>query len=216
MKRAALICLLAMSFSLFLPPESQGQQTNARSFDDVQEMMCGPKCLYLVARLYGRPARLGEITRCCSTDPEKGTTVGDLIDCAARLGLTAEVVRTDLDALCVDKRKAILIVDANSHFVLFHDKRGRKVRFVDDERLREVDVEEFDRYWEGLAIMIAPVMSGDSNGLSGSRPLALLLIVAGSVASVLVIFRSRRKTKGNVRSASAGETTVQISHRPAR
>jgi len=130
-----------------------------------EEVLCGPRCLWLVAHLRGVDVSLETLVKTAATDPRAGTTVANMVRTLVSLGIPAEAIRTNLKDLNADGRLAILMVNENSHYVLFERADSAGVHIVDAAERRRMTYAEFQNWWGGIAIMAGETRnSGNSIG----------------------------------------------------
>ena len=159
-----------------------------------RNMTCGPDCLWLVARSYGKNVTLARVAEIACTEPPLGTSAANMVRAAEQIGLGAEVVRGDLDAIVKDGRRAILIVNDNTHYVLLEDCDPGAVRVVDGDGRREIVRDTFNRSWDGLAIMVGE--SPPESHTVRAKVLAALmaLCIAFSVIGLWAVLSRRKRT----------------------
>lgn len=123
-------------FPLFLQPDA---------------MDCGPACLKMVARYFGRNIAL-QTLRNLSYAGREGTSFLTLIDAAAAIGLKASGARLTVESLATAPLPTILHWDQN-HFIVLYGIKDKKYRIADPASglvtLRE---EELLKHWASTAL----------------------------------------------------------------
>jgi len=149
--------------------------------DSRQKVLCGPRCLWLVARLYGLNVDLAQLAQKAHTDPRSGTTAYDMIATLRGLGLGAELVRTTLPALARGGRLHVLVVRDRSHYVLFEKVSDGTITVIDGTSRRRLSFDQFEGWWDGLAIAVSRKPAD-----SRTRRRPHLVILAGALAGAAV------------------------------
>ncbi len=116
---------------------------------------CGLACLAMVVNHYGHCATLREL-RQRYPQTLKGAHLGQLIEMAAHLGLSARPLRLDIEAVRQLTLPAILHWDLG-HFVVLCKVRRDAYVIVDPSVGRmTISAAEFDRRFSGVALELAP------------------------------------------------------------
>ena len=150
--------------------------------------MCGPNCLWQVARLFGKNVELSQMAYSCNVIDQRQASLWDLVETAKGLGLDAVAVKTNCRGLREEPRVAILhiFVDIGTelcgHYVLLDSITENHVRIVDGRRLINMDVGVFKSHWDGYAVLIGREPSG------GHRTRGGLLSKGGGSVPVLGVF----------------------------
>jgi hypothetical protein len=134
--------------------------------------LCGPTCLWQVARALGKECSLQEVGIYADTSLCGGATVEGMLKACAKLGLPAQAVRTTVDKLADDPRVPILLLKSDNltHYVILDSIREHEVRLLDGAQFRTMAPDELKSLWTGVAILI-PAPSGcnhSSMGCAGS------------------------------------------------
>jgi len=122
----------------------------------VPDFMCGPRCLWQIAHVYGKEHTLNSIARMAGTDLRQGTTVSGMLNACRKMDVEAIAVKTNIRLLATDPRVAILLAetkDAN-HFVILDSVNGNSVRLLDGCTFRDISVDKLNAMWNGYAILI--------------------------------------------------------------
>ena len=85
--------------------------------DKLDEALCGPYALMVVAKTFGIDVDLGSVADLAGTTPQ-GTTMKGLADAAHKLGLRARGMRVSLRQLTDLKLPVIAYVNADHFFVI--------------------------------------------------------------------------------------------------
>ncbi len=164
---------------------------------------CGPACLAMVLRYYGRSVSLDEV-RDRFGGGRDGASAFDILEVARTFGLGGRAVRIEMDDLPLLPAGAILHWRM-SHFLVLERARRRGADVVDpDGGPRFVTTAELGRSFTGVAVLLEPSASfeksrsGDSrlapyarrllshSGLLGRTVLVSLLLQAFAVALPVV------------------------------
>ena len=130
---------------------------------------CGPACLHMIARFYGRECSLDEIKRSCEMT-RIGISMRDIRDCASLIGLETFTVKVNMEELSRMPCPAILYL-RHGHFIVLEKisksrKKGTIFHIVDPENgrvklLEEGMRESFIAGAYGMAALFAPVPDFD-------------------------------------------------------
>jgi len=61
------------------------------------DTMCGPNCIWQIARAYGKDYSLKDIAQFAGTNAIRGTTVKGLVEACRKIGLPAKAVKTNVE-----------------------------------------------------------------------------------------------------------------------
>jgi hypothetical protein len=127
--------------------------------------MCGPNCLWQVAKACGVECSLNEIATSAGTDSFRGTTVEGMLRACRQIGLPAEAVRTGLENVAADPRVAILLLNADrfAHYAILDSVGQQNVRLLDGSQFRELPVAGLKDVWTGVAILIGDPPEGQGH-----------------------------------------------------
>ena len=135
---------------------------------------CGPTCLKIVAKYYGKTVAIQTLRDYCETNRE-GSNMHYLSDAAEKIGFRSLGIKTDLNKLKEAPLPCVLHWDKR-HFVVFYDVRSSKLGVgskkaiykISDPAfgLLEYTEEEFLKHWigqnatdateEGVALLLEP------------------------------------------------------------
>jgi len=200
----ALLLLLVTAFGEDEPGAPRSPRESARAADGLsappaadsrQNVLCGPRCLWLVARLYGVDADLAELAERARTEARDGTAVYDMVATLRGLGLGAALVRTTLPGLARGGRLYILVVRERSHYVLFEKIADGEVTVIDGTGRRRLSLEDFQAWWDGLAIAVSR-KSADSRRVRRQPHLAILAGALGGAAAAAGAVFGRKIRRG--------------------
>ncbi len=174
-------------------------------------MDCGPACLRMVARHYGRSPGMQELREASHTSTD-GVSLAGLQAAAVTLGFKARSVLISLDSLMHDVTLPCIVHWENAHFVVVH-KVDRDRVFVADPACgkRVFAAQDFLKHWaasgdEGYALLIEPGSMPEASGnrqqpsrglvflISYLKPYRhllarlILLMLAGSVLQLALPF----------------------------
>ena len=148
-----------------LPEKDEPKSENV--YSEFPNPMCGPNCLWMVARLFGKDISLLRITQLCGVYDKTQASLKDMVIAANKIGLEAIAVKLNYKTLCKENRIAILhiLVDRdsqmNGHYVLLDSATKNKVTYADDGRIVSQNVEQFLKVWDGYAVLIGPHSEGN-------------------------------------------------------
>jgi ATP-binding cassette subfamily B protein len=122
-------------------------------------MDCGPTCLRMVARYYGKSYSLAYLTEQSYVTKEGASLLG-LREAAAALGLEAKCVQVSLAYLETEPVLPCIAHWDQNHFVVVYKIKGNRI-YVADPALK-YDKEAFSAHWaeaglkEGYALLVRP------------------------------------------------------------
>jgi hypothetical protein len=135
-------------------------------------VLCGPRSLWTATRRLGIPLEFHDLAD-VPADPERGTSLGDLKQRAARIGgLEARTCRLSWAELRRHRGTAILFIRDN-HFVAADPREQAEASETPAERLRVYDPElaarwwtrgELEAVWQGAALILTPVAAAKRSG----------------------------------------------------
>jgi peptidase C39-like protein len=174
----------------------------------VKTMVCGPNALYMLLKLCGRPVTYEQVAHELGSD-NKITTMVELRDAAARLGLPTRVRRCTLENL--DKCVLPFIAYTKTDYGTLADGRiGHYwvVLKVDPDRIEFIDGtcgeiasgqrSRFAAYWTGY------LLEPSTGGGPGTRMAFVASGIGYSAALGLIVFISRRQSPTRARILGAG------------
>lgn len=116
---------------------------------------CGVACLAMILDYYGVSIPLDELRLECGTSRD-GNSALDLLKTAQKLGLAGRGLRMSLPRLMAARRPLILHWHLN-HFVVFEGvRRGRAVILDPASGRVQVEKEQLDRAFSGIALELLP------------------------------------------------------------
>ena len=128
--------------------------------DKLDEALCGPYALMVVAKTFGIDVDLGSVADLAGTTPQ-GTTMKGLADAAHKLGLRARGMRVSLRQLTDLKLPVIAYVNAD-HFFVIDQIIDNKLSITDiNMEFDFMSLEEFDRIWKGNVLVVSPERKED-------------------------------------------------------
>ena len=146
-KRIVFICL----FCLLISKTVFSQDTK----DELDEALCGPHALMVVAKTFGVDVDLSSIADLAGTT-RQGTTMKGLADAAHELGLRARGLKISRGQLMDLKLPTIAYVN-NNHFFVIDQISDDKLSITDiNMKFNFMSFEEFDRIWDGHVLTVAP------------------------------------------------------------
>lgn len=137
--------------------KSQVMYSNSLAMRDVPDTMCGPHCLWQIARTFGKSYSLGAIRNLCGTDAASGTSVSAMVKASRSIGLKAKAVKTDMYYLkrCSYISVMLLHYDRINHFVIFDRVEGEQVKLLDGSNYKALPLEQLKSTWKGYVILIS-------------------------------------------------------------
>jgi ABC-type bacteriocin/lantibiotic exporter with double-glycine peptidase domain len=120
------------------------------------DTMCGPNCVWQLARVFGKDCTPKDIAEFAGTNTVSGTTIKGLVEACKKIGIPAEPVRTNLKSLAMDSRVAILLLETSDimHYVILDSIGEGEVCLLDADKFRNLSFKELKSMWDGYAILI--------------------------------------------------------------
>ena len=126
---------------------------------------CGPTCIRIVCRYYGREADIGLLRNLAETTRE-GSSLNGLSDAAEKIGFNSLGVRLNFERLKEVPLPCILHWN-KEHFVVLYKFKRNKIYVSDPAHgLITYDIQEFLKFWignnsdseteEGIALLVEP------------------------------------------------------------
>lgn len=137
--------------------QETGSTSDQKSFTFRLNTMCGPNCLWQIAKAYGKDYALKDIAKYAGTNANRGTTVKGLVEACRKIGLPAKAVKTNVEMLARDPRVAImLLLDVNNlmHYVILDRISDNEIRLLDATEFQEMTINELESLWTGVAILV--------------------------------------------------------------
>lgn len=127
---------------------------------------CGPTCLRIISKYYGKNITLKTIRNFSETN-RIGTTLLSLSNAAERLGFKTIGIKTDYKSLKEDIPLPCIVHWNNDHFVVVYKIKNNKVYISDPAHgLLEYSKDEFIKFWigknadesteEGITLLLEP------------------------------------------------------------
>lgn len=131
-------------------------------FRQHDQMDCGPTCLKMVAKYYGRNFQLSQLRDLCRINKD-GVSLLSISDAAEKIGFLPSAVRIHIDELSNVKLPCILHWK-NNHFVVLYKVRKGKCYIADpSSSLTVYSKDEFTANWvnnadslQGIALLLHP------------------------------------------------------------
>lgn len=125
-------------------------------------MDCGPTCLRMIAKHYGRSFKVQTLRHYCEINRE-GVSLLGIHNAAKQIGFDSDAIQTNLDGLGEAELPAILHWRQN-HFVVLYKIKNNKYFIVDPGNGHvKLNSEDFSRNWidndgsgEGIALTLTP------------------------------------------------------------
>ncbi|AOJ03774.1 ABC transporter [Burkholderia mayonis] len=149
-----------------------------------QAAECGLACVGMVAGFFGHDIDMMHLRQRFTTSL-KGTTLGDVMRIAQRLGLASRALRLELDELGQLRRPCILHWEM-SHFVVLKRVERDHIVIHDPARgARKVPMDEVSRCFTGVALELLPTAAFERKS---ERESISMLRLIGSVLGVRSAF----------------------------
>jgi hypothetical protein len=163
-----ILFMLGVSLSLFvsinfattanLEHDKNSIETESEATFQIEpDMMCGPRCLWQIARAYHKNPTLNGIAYKAGTTSTGGTTLKGMVRAGQDLGLNAIVVKTNLASLAArDVPVAILLLKINkiNHYVILDSIKKGSVSIIDGAARKTINSDDLKRIWSGYAILL--------------------------------------------------------------
>src|SRR5690554_1559968 len=195
-----------------------------RFYKQPDTMDCGPTCLRMIAKHYGRTISLQKL-RAISETTREGSTLKNIAEAAENIGFRSLGVKIDFEKLKEDAPLPCIVFWQQQHFVVVY-KITKKVVFVADpgHGLIQYTHEEFIENWigknadktteEGIALLLEPTpklkLKEEDDNVENSRGFSFLFkylfrykkflvqliigLLAGSLLQLIFPFRSEEHT----------------------
>ena len=130
------------------------------------QMDCGPTCLRMIARHYGRAVSLQRLRVLCETN-RQGSNLINISDAAEKIGFRTLGVKTSFEKLADEAPLPCIVFWQQRHFVVLYKVRKNKVFVADPAHgLLSYSKEAFIKRWigqeanettkEGVALLLEP------------------------------------------------------------
>lgn len=131
-------------------------------FKQPDTMDCGPTCLRMIAKYYGRIISLDKLRRLSETTRE-GSNLKNLADSAERIGFRSLGVKFDFNTLTQEAPLPCIVHWNQEHFVVVYQTTKDKVKIADPGHgLVTLKHQEFMQQWcggvdeQGIALLLEP------------------------------------------------------------
>ena len=163
-------------------------------------LMCGPNCLWLVAKSYNINTTLAKLRYFAKTNPYRGTNVDGMLRALKEIGLEPLLIRTDWAGLKKILHPAILFVGQPSggHYVFLEKIQPNFIRIIDAPRRKTWTQKQFMSRFTGYAIVACgnpdEAQKFKHQLASGAPRISkgLYLFIAGASLVVTVFWAFRR------------------------
>ena len=102
----SIVCVIQLlilpAYSKMLPEKDEPKSENVSSV--FPNPMCGPNCLWMVARLFGKDISLLRITQLCGIYDKQQASLKDMVIAANKIGLEAIAVKLNYKTLCKETK----------------------------------------------------------------------------------------------------------------
>lgn len=130
------------------------------------EMDCGPTCLRMIAKHYGRSVSLEKLRKLSETTRE-GSSLKTISDASEKLGFRSLGVKISLKTLLEEAPQPCLLHWRQNHFVVFYGVKRGKILIADPAHGKvELNQEDFLKAWiggkanenteDGIALLLEP------------------------------------------------------------
>lgn len=145
------------------------------SYRQLNAMDCGPACLKIISRYYGKYFDLDFLRQKCG-HTNAGTSIFDIASGSEEIGLRSLVVKLDYNDLHAKVKLPCIIHWNNSHFVVLYRIKRKKV-YISDPAIGLVsyNLEEFLDSWynEGKGVALVLETTPKFNGIEQKRTNAM-------------------------------------------
>lgn len=135
-------------------------------YRQMDQMDCGPTCLRMVAKFYGRSISLEKL-RNMSNITREGITMAGIIEAAEAVGFRTLPVRVNFDTLHKEVPGPCIAHWKEKHFIVVYDTNQKEVKIADPARGKiRMKKEEFIKGWsanrnanenaEGFLLLLEP------------------------------------------------------------
>lgn len=157
-----LIYLCVGPTNIIAEKSSNLDEINNTASTDLQSMelrlntMCGPNCIWQIAKAHGIECTLEDIAKNAGTNPIDGTTVNGMLESCKKIGLQAQAVKTNIKTLSEDPRVAIVLLKSNKlmHYMIIDEINDKDIRLLDATKFAVISRDQFKTFWSGVAILI--------------------------------------------------------------
>lgn len=167
----------------------------------MEALECGAACLTMVAAYYDKWIPLEQVRRDCGVSRE-GSNARNVLQAARSYGFVAKGYRYEPDSLRTDGKFPCIIHWNMEHFVVLDGFKKDKAVLNDPARgLVSVSMEEFDRSFTGICLMIEPgetftpggkpksVLTFARNRLKGAGPAIAFVVLCTLIGALLGIIQ---------------------------
>ena len=167
----------------------------------MEALECGAACLAMVAAYYGKWVPLEQVRRDCGVSRD-GSNARNVLVAARSYGFAAKGYRYEPDSLRTDGQFPCIIHWNMEHFVVLNGFTKDKAVLNDPARgLVSVSMEEFDRSFTGICLMIEPgadftpggkpksVLEFARHRLKGAGPAIAFVVLCTIIGSLLGIIQ---------------------------
>lgn len=121
---------------------------------------CGAACLCSIANHYDLKMPVSKIRQIAGTD-KKGTNALGLIEAATKMGFSAKGVKGDISAIPkipVPTIAHVIVKEVLHHYVVIYQTSEKEVKVMDPAtgKLETYTIEDFEKIWTGVLILLAP------------------------------------------------------------
>ena len=121
---------------------------------------CGAACLCSIANHYDLKIPVSKIRQIAGTD-KKGTNALGLIEAATKMGFSAKGVKGDISAIPkipVPTVAHVIVKEVLHHYVVIYQASEKEVKVMDPAtgKLESYAINDFEKTWTGVLILLAP------------------------------------------------------------
>lgn len=167
----------------------------------MEALECGAACLAMVAAYYGKWVPLEQVRRDCGVSRD-GSNARNVLVAARSYGFAAKGYRYEPDSLRTDGQFPCIIHWNMEHFVVLDGFKKDKAVLNDPARgVVSVSMEEFDRSFTGICLMLEPgadfapggkpksVLAFARHRLKGAGPAIAFVVLCTIIGSLLGIIQ---------------------------
>lgn len=130
----------------------------------LEALECGAACLAMVMAYYNKWVPLEQVRRDCGVSRD-GSNARNILKAARNYGLQADGYRYEIDALREEGSFPCIIFWEFNHFVVLNGFKKNKAVINDPARgVVEISMEDFDKAFTGVCLMIEPAEGFEPGG----------------------------------------------------
>ncbi|MFK7784431.1 MAG: peptidase domain-containing ABC transporter [Crocinitomicaceae bacterium] len=148
-------------------------------FKQLEQMDCGPTCLRMIAKHYGRDVSASKIRELSETD-RSGSSIKNIADAAEKIGFRSLGAKISLEQLINDAPLPCIVHWGQVHFVVVHEIKKNVIHVADPAHgIIKYSTQEFLKKWigvnadrttaEGIVLLLEPTPKLSENVFKEDR-----------------------------------------------